>query len=74
MLRSYRKKAGLTQTELAYKLGYTSPQFISNIERQLAGLPPAKFTKVSALLKIPMATLTKSNMLWAETKMRRAIK
>lgn len=38
-LRTERVKAGLTQGEIAGKLGYSSPQFISNIERGLSVIP-----------------------------------
>lgn len=38
-LRNERIKAGLTQGEIANKLGYSSPQFISNIERGLSVIP-----------------------------------
>lgn len=34
-LKQTRKKAGLTQTDVAKEFGYTSPQFISNYERGL---------------------------------------
>lgn len=38
-LRQQRLKAGLTQGQVARKLGLTSPQFISNIERGVADPP-----------------------------------
>jgi transcriptional regulator with XRE-family HTH domain len=38
-LKQHRVKAGLTQSDVAQKLGYTSPQFISNIERGLCSAP-----------------------------------
>jgi transcriptional regulator with XRE-family HTH domain len=51
-LQKLRKNAGLTQAELAAGLGYTSPQFISNIERGLAALPSFKFKKAAKLLGV----------------------
>jgi transcriptional regulator with XRE-family HTH domain len=48
-LREKRVNAGLTQAEIAGKLGYSSPQFISNFERGLCS-PPLKNLK--ALVKL----------------------
>lgn len=41
-IRSARIKSGLTQSDIANKLGLTSPQMISNAERGLCALPPNK--------------------------------
>jgi len=38
-LKEKRVAAGLTQSEVARKLGYSSPQFVSNWERGLANPP-----------------------------------
>ncbi len=38
-------------------MGYTSPQFISNIERGLANLPPAKFKAASKVLGVTVQDL-----------------
>ena len=40
-LKTLRMKAGLSQKEVASSLGYTTAQFISNIERGVA-MPPIK--------------------------------
>lgn len=45
-LRDKRVAAGLTQAEIAEFLGYTSPQYISNIER---GVCPASFDVLAKL-------------------------
>lgn len=34
-----RERAGLTQAQLSKQMGYTSPQFISNIERGISAFP-----------------------------------
>lgn len=44
-LRTKRVSSGLTQAEIADRLGYSSPQFISNFERGLCS-PPLKNLKV----------------------------
>jgi transcriptional regulator with XRE-family HTH domain len=43
----------MSQSDLAAKLGYTTGQFISNIERGLADLPADKLSTVCQLLNIP---------------------
>lgn len=43
-LKDARIKSGLSQNDVAKKLGYTSPQFISNFERGLSS-PPLKNLK-----------------------------
>ena len=44
-LKKKRQTTGLTQAEVARKLSYASPQFISNFERGLCS-PPLKNLKV----------------------------
>lgn len=39
MLKKARTKKGLTQKELSEKLGYTTSQFISVLERSKASIP-----------------------------------
>lgn len=53
LIKRARRDAGLTQAQLATKLGYKSPQFVSNFERS-ESLPP-----IAALSKIAKATKTK---------------
>lgn len=48
-LRSRRESLNLNQKTMAQKLGYTSPQIISNIERGVQGVP---VKKVKAFVKI----------------------
>lgn len=44
LLKRAREGRGFSQAEVAKKLGYTSPQFISNMERGLCA-PPLKAVK-----------------------------
>lgn len=48
-LRKHREKMGLTQGEVAEKIGYSSPQFISNIERGVSVTP---LHTLAALIKM----------------------
>ncbi len=50
LILDYRELKGLTQFDLAKKLGYSSSQFISNVERGICTFPPGKFLKLSKFL------------------------
>ncbi|MBX3033569.1 MAG: helix-turn-helix transcriptional regulator [Bdellovibrionaceae bacterium] len=47
-----RIKSGLTQAQVARKLGYTSAQFVSNWERGVARPPTGRARKIIAVLKL----------------------
>lgn len=51
-LKKKRVEAGLTQSEVASELGYTSPQFISNWERGLASPPVFVLKNLTKLYKV----------------------
>lgn len=63
LIKKARVAAGLTQAQLATKLGYSSPQFVSNWERA-ESLPP-----IAAMPKI--ARLTKSDYADFKTILKR---
>lgn len=48
-LQAKRKQAGLSQGDVASKLGYGSPQFVSNFERGLCAPP---LPKLKALVQL----------------------
>lgn len=48
-LKNKRIEAGLTQKDVAKKMGYTSPQFISNWERGLTAPP---LSTIRSLIKL----------------------
>lgn len=56
-LKVLRKKARLTQQEVADALGYASPQFVSNWERRKANAPEDKFKELSRLYDVPLMRL-----------------
>ena len=56
-LKEKRREAGYTQRQVSDQLGYTSPQFISNIERGMASPPIAVLVKLSELYSIDCETL-----------------
>ena len=60
VLRKAREKAKMSQTELANKMGYISPQFVSNWERGLCGVPASKaamFCKITGMKITAMKAL-----------------
>jgi len=50
-LKNTREKSRLTQSDVSEKLGYTSPQFISNIERGISVAPLKTLSKMMSLYK-----------------------
>lgn len=51
-LKKARIQIGLSQKEISTKLGYSTPQFISNWERGLSYPPYAKLKSLSTILKV----------------------
>ena len=51
-LAERRETLGLSQKEVATKLGYQTPQFVSNWERGLAQPPPDILHKLCAIYKV----------------------
>lgn len=51
-IKEKRAAAGLTQSQVAKKLGY-SAQFITNWERGISNPPPVVLKKMSTILKVP---------------------
>lgn len=52
-LKEKREQMGFSQAAIAEKMGYTTPQFVSNWERGLA-MPPIKtLKKLADLYKVP---------------------
>lgn len=52
LLKAARINSGITQLEIAKKLGYSSPQFVSNWERGESLPPMDHFPKLANLLGI----------------------
>ena len=50
--QSLREKAGLTQRDVSDTLGYSTPQFISNVERGRCRFPVQKLSKIKKLYKL----------------------
>lgn len=56
-LKEKRVTAGLTQSEVARKLGYSSPQFVSNWERGLANPPVFILKDLTKMYKVSADTM-----------------
>ncbi len=50
--RLLRERAGLTQAEVADNLGYSTPQFISNVERGRCRYPIEKLGKIKKIYRL----------------------
>lgn len=50
--KSLRERAGLTQREVSDALGYSTPQFISNVERGRCRFPIQKLPKIRKLYRL----------------------
>lgn len=61
-LKRSRKKVGLTQKEVSDKLGYTTGQYVSNIERGVAPPPFPLLPHFSELYGISESEITKVYM------------
>jgi transcriptional regulator with XRE-family HTH domain len=53
LIKEYRLKAGMTQLELATKLNYSIPQFISLMENGHSKIPLNVLGKIIPILSIP---------------------
>ncbi len=51
-LKKSRESLGLSQTFVSSKLGYSSPQFVSNWERGLSHPPVKSLKKIAKLYKL----------------------
>jgi transcriptional regulator with XRE-family HTH domain len=58
-LKDVREDANLTQADVSHKLGYTSPQFISNIERGISVVPLKTLARMVNLYKVNPETVVK---------------
>lgn len=58
--KKLRLKSGLSQRELAEKLGWSNPQFVSNIERGVAYYPKEKLPLLEDIFKVPMEEMVRA--------------
>lgn len=58
-IRKRRIELNFSQRDLMFKLGLTSSQSISNVERGLVSLPIKHFKAISIVLKVPVEELVK---------------
>ncbi len=56
-LKNRRIELGLTQSEVALRLGFTSAQFVSNWERSLCNPPLKRVDLIARIYKIPKLKL-----------------
>ena len=72
-LKAHRQKAGFTQIELSERLGYSTAQFISNIERGICAVPMNVVALYAELCEINKDELLGMLMKDTEKEFRRAL-
>ena len=72
-LQSKRMKVGLSQGDVATKLGYSSPQFISNFERGLCAPPLEKLKVLVSLYSLNGEEVLKLMLKEEERELRLAL-
>ena len=72
-LKEQRVKSSLTQSQVAQSIGYTSPQFISNIERGLCSAPVKHLKGFLKLYNLTIDELVAIILKQAEANLRRAL-
>lgn len=70
-LQARRVKAGLSQGDVAAKLGYSSPQFVSNFERGLCAPPLNKMKTIVQLYDLNSEEVLKLMMKEHEKQLRK---
>lgn len=70
-LQAKRTKVGLSQGDVATKLGYSSPQFISNFERGLCAPPLNKLKSIVQLYDLNAEELVKLMLKEEEKNLRK---
>lgn len=73
-LQEKRVEAGLSQGVVAAKLGYSSPQFISNFERGLCAPPLAKLKSIIDMYDLNAEEVIKIMLSEHEKHIRKALK
>jgi transcriptional regulator with XRE-family HTH domain len=56
-LKENRKKNNMSQGDLATKMGYSTSQFISNIERGVSLPPTYDLPKLAKILNVPLSEI-----------------
>jgi transcriptional regulator with XRE-family HTH domain len=58
-LKEVREQSAMTQADVSSRLGYTSPQFISNIERGISVVPLKTLSRMVTLYKVNPESVVK---------------
>lgn len=73
-LKTKRQQSGLTQKDVATKLGYSTAQFISNFERGLCSPPLNNLKVLVGLYNVPAEEVLDIILKEQENILRRALK
>ena len=70
-MKAFRLKQNLTQREVSDVVGWTSSQFVSNIERGICRYPVDKFKALAKIFKVPQKQLIALEVQAHETEVKR---
>jgi transcriptional regulator with XRE-family HTH domain len=73
IIRDFRQKTGMSQLQLAHKLGYDSPQFVSLFERGVSKVPFNILGRLIVVLGIPEKRIVKLIIQAYEAEIKRQI-
>lgn len=73
LIRECREKSGLSQLQLAKKLGYDQPQMVSHMETGIAKPPLKIIGKMVVLIGLPEMKVTKHLIIEFIAKMNKEI-
>lgn len=59
LAKAQREKLNISQARLARAMGWSSPQYVSNFEREYSTIPLKRVPKLCKALKIPLAQARK---------------
>ena len=60
LLSGARKEAGMSQKKIAYRMGLSSHQFVSNIERARCTVPKKKIKQVADAYEVDVSKIRQS--------------
>lgn len=73
-LRESRLRAGLTQAEVSRHFGWSSPQYWSNIEREVSNPPLHILKDLCKMMKIPPKAMSQKIVESYRKKIKRSLK
>lgn len=74
LLKDARQKAGFTQRDISDRLGYSSAQFISNIERGISVVPLDLLPRLIKIYKVSVRSVEEILMQGQERNLKKKLR